>query len=316
MVSVLRTLLAALMTVGVAGLASAQQSEPAAESSAATAPVQAPVIRQILVEGNQRVEADTVLSYLLIQVGQVSSPRLVNLSIQTLFATGLFSDVQIEDRGEIVVVRLQENPIINRVVLEGNQAMDDDNITDEIQAQPRAIFTRARVQADVQRIIEIYRQSGRFAATVTPKIVEQPQNRVDLVFEISEGPITDVRRINFIGNERYSDRRLRRELVTRRIALVALSSLSNDNYDPDRLEYDRELLRQFYHNQGYAEFPDRCLLCCRADAGPAKISTSPSRWTKVTSIQFRRYQRRDRTAEIVDPERLEFSICHAAGPFG
>ncbi|WP_291842535.1 outer membrane protein assembly factor BamA [Maricaulis sp.] len=256
MASVLRVLFAALMTVTVSAIASAQQSGaevPATTQPAVQAPAAAPTIRQILVEGNQRVEVDTVLSYLLLQPGQPFDSRLVNLSIQTLMATGLFSDVQMEDRGEVVIVRVQENPIINRVILEGNGAIDDEKITDEIQAQPRAIFTRSRVQSDVQRIIEVYRRSGRFAATVTPKIVEQPQNRVDLIFEISEGPVTGVRRINFIGNESFSDRRLRRELVTRESRWWRFFS-SNDNYDPDRLEYDRELLRQFYSNQGYANF--------------------------------------------------------------
>ena len=141
MASVLRVLFAALMTVSLATLASAQQT--GAPNAAAQTQVEGPqVIRQILVEGNQRVEADTVLSYLLIQPGQVYDTRLVNLSIQTLIATGLFSDVQFEDRGQIVVVRVQENPIINRVILEGNNAIDDEKITDEIEAQPRAIFTR------------------------------------------------------------------------------------------------------------------------------------------------------------------------------
>ena len=253
MASVLRALFAALMTVTLSGVAAAQ---PPAGDAAVPAVAQAPqqeVVRQILVEGNQRVEADTVLSYLLIQPGQVADSRLVNLSIRTLVATGLFSDVQIEDQGGIVVVRVQENPIINRVVLEGNRAMDDDRITDEIEAQPRAIFTQARVRSDVQRIIEVYRRSGRFAATVTPKLIELPQNRVDLIFEISEGPVTGVRRINFIGNDSFSDRRLRRELVTRESRWWRFFT-SNDNYDPDRLEYDRELLRQFYQNQGYANF--------------------------------------------------------------
>jgi outer membrane protein insertion porin family len=250
MVSVLRTLFAALMTVSLSTIASAQTTE--SEATAVEQPAQA-VVRQILVEGNQRVEPDTVLSYLLIQPGYPTDPRSMNLSIQTLMATGLFSDVQIEDRGEIVLVRVEENPIINRVVLEGNSALDDEKITDEIQAQPRAIFTLSRVQADVQRIIEVYRRSGRFAASVTPKIIEQPQNRVDLIFEISEGPITDVRRINIIGNQTFSDRRLRREMVTRESRWWRFFG-SNDNYDPDRLEYDRELLRQFYRNQGYANF--------------------------------------------------------------
>ncbi|WP_300529712.1 outer membrane protein assembly factor BamA [Maricaulis sp.] len=250
MASVLRVLFAALMTCSLG--AAVQAQDPASETGQPAAQAQ-PVIQQILVQGNQRVEADTVISYLLIQPGQPMDPRTVNLSIQTLFATGLFSDVQIEDRGNIAVVRVQENPIINRVVLEGNRAIDNDKITDEIQAQPRAIFTRARVQSDVQRIIEVYRRSGRFAATVTPKIIELPQNRVDLIFEISEGPVTGVRRINFIGNESFSDRRLRRELVTQESRWWRFYS-SNDNYDPDRLEYDQELLRQFYQNRGYANF--------------------------------------------------------------
>jgi len=250
MASVLRVLFAALMTCSLGAAALAQ--DPASDTGQPAVQAQ-PVIQQILVDGNQRVEADTVISYLLIQPGRPLDPQTVNLSIQTLFATGLFSDVQIEDRGNIAIVRVQENPIINRVVLEGNRAMDDDKITDEIQAQPRAIFTRARVQSDVQRIIEVYRRSGRFAATVTPKIIELPQNRVDLIFEISEGPVTGVSRINFIGNDSFSDRRLRRELVTRESRWWRFYS-SNDNYDPDRLEYDRELLRQYYQNRGYANF--------------------------------------------------------------
>ncbi|MBR9825421.1 MAG: outer membrane protein assembly factor BamA [Alphaproteobacteria bacterium] len=255
MVSALRTLLAALMTLGLSAGALAQ-SDSASEADVSASQqllAQPAIVRQILVEGNQRVEADTVISYLLIQPGQVADAQSINLSIQTLFATGLFSDVQIEDRGEILIVRVQENPIINRVVLEGNNAISDDKITDEIQAQPRAIFTRARIQSDVQRIIEVYRRSGRFAATVTPMIIEQEQNRVDLIFEISEGPVTGVTRINFIGNENFSDRRLRSELVTQESRWWRFFS-SNDNYDPDRLEYDRELLRQFYQDQGYANF--------------------------------------------------------------
>lgn len=243
-----------LLALPMAGPAVAQeQSVPETQTVTAPAAQQAVPVRQILVEGNQRVEADTVISYLLIQTGQVADARSINLSIQTLFATGLFSDVRIEDRGGIVVVHVVENPIINRVILEGNNAIDDDRITEEIQAQPRAIFTRARIQADVQRIVEVYRRSGRFAAQVTPRIVELPQNRVDLVFEIAEGPVTGIRRINFIGNERFSDRRLRGALVTEESRWWRFFS-SNDNYDPDRLEYDRELLRQFYQNEGYADF--------------------------------------------------------------
>ncbi|WP_421786694.1 outer membrane protein assembly factor BamA [Hyphobacterium sp.] len=250
MSSIQRVLTAALFCV-ITGSVSLGLSAPAAAQD--SQPNEAVPLRQVLVQGNQRVEADTVLSYLLLQPGVPVDARSVNLSIQTLFATGLFSDVRIENRGDVVIIYVQENPIINRVILEGNRAVDDEAINEEIQAQPRAIFTRARVQADVQRIIEVYRRSGRFAAQVTPRIVELPQNRVDLVFEISEGPVTGVRRVNFIGNESFSDRELRRELVTVESRWWRFFS-TNDNYDPDRLEYDRELLRQFYQNRGYADF--------------------------------------------------------------
>jgi len=213
----------------------------------------ADVIQAILVEGNQRIESSTVLSYLTVAPGYPFDPAEIDTSLKVLFATGLFADVAFERRGNLLVVRVVENPIINRVVFEGNRSLNDDKLSEEIQAQPRAIFTRARVQSDVQRMIEIYRQSGRFAAQISPKVVEQPQNRVDLVFEISEGPVTGVRRINFIGNEAFSDRRLRGEVVTAETRFWRFFS-SNDNYDPNRLEYDRELLREYYTDRGYADF--------------------------------------------------------------
>jgi len=216
------------------------------------APAELQPILQLLVEGNQRVEADTILSYSLIQVGDIPDPRLVNLTIQTLFSTGLFSDVRVGVDGRTMVIRVEENPIINRVILEGNRSIDDDRIQEESELQARAIFTRARVQSDVQRILQIYRQSGRFAAQVTPKIVELPQNRVDLIYEISEGPVTGVRRINFVGNETFSDRRLSSEIVTTEARWWKFFS-SNDNYDPDRLEFDREQLRIFYADRGFAD---------------------------------------------------------------
>ncbi len=217
-----------------------------------SAPVQQR-INGIVVRGNQRVEPNTVISYLALQPGDYYDPARVDLSLKTLFATGLFADVSMTFEGGNLIVEVVENPIINRVIFEGNNALDTEKLTDEVEVEPRAVFTRARVQADVQRIIELYRRSGRFAATVTPKIVQQPQNRVDLIFEVSEGPVTHVRRINFIGNEEFSDRRLRRVLVTEESRFWRFFS-SNDNYDPDRLEYDRELLRQYYADRGYADF--------------------------------------------------------------
>lgn len=210
-------------------------------------------IRQIRIEGNQRIEDRTIQSYLLVAPGDAFDPARIDLSLKTLFATGLFADASFDKAGPDLIVRVVENPIINRVLFEGNSALDDDKLREEVQAAPRGIFTAARVQADVQRILELYRQSGRFSATVEPQYKPLDQNRVDLVFVMTEGPVTGVRSINFIGNEAYSDRRLRSEVVTKQSRWWRFFS-SNDNYDPGRLEYDRELLREFYQNKGYYDF--------------------------------------------------------------
>lgn len=211
------------------------------------------LIKTIQVQGNQRVEANTVASYLLFAPGDPYSETRLDTSVKTLYATGLFADVSIDPRDGNVLVSVIENPIINRVILEGNKSLKSDKITDEISAEPRAIFTRSSVQEDVTRIIELYRQSGRFAATVAPKVVQQPQNRVDLIFEITEGPVTGVRRINIIGNAEFPDRRLRKEMATTESSWYKFFS-SNDNYDPGRLQYDQEQLRTFYTNRGFADF--------------------------------------------------------------
>lgn len=210
-------------------------------------------IRSIIVEGNRRIEARTVQSYLLLEPGDAFDPDRIDLSLKTLFATNLFADVSIDRRNDDLVVRVVENPIINRVIFEGNRAMKDDKLREEIQAAPRGVFTAARVQTDVQRILEMYRRSGRFAAKVEPQYKPLEQNRVDLIFEITEGPVTGVRSINFIGNKAYSDSRLRSEIVTRQSRFWRFFS-SNDNYDSGRLEYDREQLREFYQNNGYYDF--------------------------------------------------------------
>ena len=210
-------------------------------------------IRQIRIEGNQRIEDRTVQSYLLVSPGDAFDPARIDLSLKTLFATGLFADASFDKAGSDLIVRVVENPIINRVLFEGNSALNDDKLREEVQAAPRGIFTAARVQADVQRILELYRQSGRFSATVEQQYKPLDQNRVDLVFVMNEGPVTGVRAINFIGNEDFSDRRLRSEVVTKQSRWWRFFS-SNDNYDPGRLEFDRELLREFYQNRGYYDF--------------------------------------------------------------
>ncbi len=236
----------AIMAPAAYGQAAPQAAQQAAPQAPST-------INSIQVVGNQRIEANTVASYLLIRPGERYNEERIDLSVKTLFATGLFADVLIEPNGGDLIIRVIENPIINRVIIEGNKALKTDKITDEVEATPRSVFTRAKAQADVQRIIELYRVSGRFAADVTPKVVQQAQNRVDLIFEIIEGPTTGVRRINFIGNDEYSDKRLRDEMVTSESKWYKFFS-SNDNYDPNRLEFDREQLRTFYTDRGFADF--------------------------------------------------------------
>lgn len=226
----------------------APQGAPAAEQQQSGV-----AIRRIVVEGNQRIEPATISSYLLVRPGDTFDAERIDLSIKTLFATGLFADVQIEQRGADLVVSVIENPVINRVIFEGLRTLDEEDLEDEVQARPRSVFTPARAQADVQRIIEVYRRAGRFAAQVTPQVRELDQNRVDLIFEVDEGPVTGVRDINFIGNEVFSDRRLRDAIVTTESSWWNIFQ-SNDNYDPDRIEYDREQLRQYYNNRGYADF--------------------------------------------------------------
>jgi outer membrane protein insertion porin family len=233
---------------------------PAADVSVPTAaPQTAPaadgrVIQQILVEGGVRVEPNTVISYLSLRPGDAYDPAQADMSIETLFATGLFSDVDIQLRDDnVLVVRIEEAPIVNRVIFEGNQAMDNEDLEEEVEMDARSVYSEGRVQADAQRIVELYRRQGRFAATVRPTIVELEQNRVDVIFEISEGEVTGVRRINFIGNRAFSDGRLRRVIATEESRFWRFFS-SNTNYDPDRLDYDRELLREFYADNGYAEF--------------------------------------------------------------
>jgi len=222
-------------------------------ASAQEDPLYGGTIRSIVVEGNQRIEARTVQSYLLVEPGDAFDPDRIDLSLKTLFATNLFADVSIDRRGNDLVIQVVENPIINRVIFEGNRALKDEKLREEIQAAPRGIFTAARVQSDVQRIMELYRRSGRFAAKVEPQYKPLEQNRVDLIFEVTEGPVTGVRSINFIGNQAYSDSRLRSEIVTKQSRLWRFFS-SNDNYDSNRLEYDRERLREFYQNNGYYDF--------------------------------------------------------------
>lgn len=214
---------------------------------------QAGTIKAINIAGAQRLEPETVLSYTKLRVGQPYSRESLDLALKDLFATELFADVQIRDDAGTLTIEIKENPVINRIVLEGNKRLKEDKIMPEIKLAPRQIFTRSKVRADVARIIELYRRQGRFAATVDPKMVQLDQNRVDIIFEISEGPKSKVRQINIIGNDKFSDGEVRSQMATKQARFFRLFS-SGTSYDPDRLAYDQQKLRQFYLTEGYADF--------------------------------------------------------------
>jgi outer membrane protein insertion porin family len=222
-------------------------------AQAAPAAVQR-IIKSVVVSGSQRIESDTVLQRTTLRPGQPYTQETLDQALNDLYASNLFADVQIDGvlTGELVI-RIRENPVINRIVLEGNKSLKEDKIRPEIKLAPRQIFTRPGVRADVARIIELYRRQGRFAATVEPKSVALDQNRVDIVFEINEGPKSKVRQINVIGNEVFDDGEVRSQMVTKQARMFRIFS-SSTSYDPDRLAYDQQKLRQFYLTQGYADF--------------------------------------------------------------
>lgn len=250
-----RTHLSVLLLAGtmLAAPAIAQVAPPVVPAPAAEARPGAGTVQTITVVGNQRLEAQTILSYLRLRVGQPYDRAVLDQALKDLAATELFRDYQITDNNGALTIEVTENPVINRVILEGNKRLKEDKIRPEIKLAPRQIFTRSKVRADVARIIELYKRQGRFAATVEPKMVSLDQNRVDVVFEINEGPKSKVRQINIIGNEKFSDGDLKSEMATKESKLTTILS-SNTSYDPDRLAYDQQKLRLFYLQNGYADF--------------------------------------------------------------
>ena len=210
------------------------------------------VVRQIQVQGNRRVEPATLRSYLDFAVGDRYDDARVNSSLRALFATGLFADVNIYLQGTVVVVTVVENPVISKVAFEGNSEVETKTLVSEVRLKSRSVYTRARALADAQRILDVYRRQGRFAATVEPKLIELGDSRVNLVFEIREGGTTKVQSINFIGNAAFSDSQLRDIITTTQAGW--LDYFTNGGiYDPERLKLDRELLRQYYLKNGYAD---------------------------------------------------------------
>jgi outer membrane protein insertion porin family len=244
----------------LAGVPIAAVAQNAAATPAAAAPAIAPApvsnattIQTVTVEGAQRLEPDTVLSYVKLRPGDLYTEAAADQALKDLYATELFTDVSVRNDAGRVVITIKENPVINRIILEGNKHLKEDKINPEIKLAPRQIFTRSKVRADVARIIELYKRQGRFGASVEPKMVMLDQNRVDIVFEITEGPKSKVRQINILGNHEYSAGQLRGVMATKEARPLHFLR-GGTSYDPDKLAYDQQKLRQFYLTNGYADF--------------------------------------------------------------
>ena len=200
-----------------------------------------------------------------------------------------------------LTIRVTENPIVNQVVFEGNVKVSDKDLTKEVQIKPRAVFTRAKVQADVQRIVELYRRNGKFAARVDPQIIQRPQNRVDLIFSITDGPTTGVSRINFTGNKIFDSDTLKGQIATEESRWWKFLA-TNDNYDPDRLQFDKESLRRYYINRGYADFK---VLSAVAQLTPDRTSF----YINFTVEEGRRYRFGKIDIDIQDPPNCPPPSC-------
>jgi outer membrane protein insertion porin family len=209
-------------------------------------------IDEIAVSGNRRVAVGTVLSYLPVRVGDRVTRSSLSIALERLYETDLFADIEIDIDGAVLRIDVVENPIINRVNIEGNDALDDEKLLDIIDIQPRRVYTRRLAVEAGQKLLEVYQAAGRYAAVVDPQIIELDDNRVDLAFVVKEGPLIKISSITFNGNERFSDRVLRRAISSRVSNWWAFFSTS-DKYDEARLDYDVRLLRQFYLARGYAD---------------------------------------------------------------
>ena len=213
----------------------------------------ASLVRKIEISGSERIEQSTIASYMDLKVGDKIDDNATDNALKSLFATGLFADVKVSSANGVVSVSVVENPVINLIEFEGNSAIKDAELLSEISLRKRQVFTRAKVRSDVARLYQIYRRQGRFSGSIQPKIIRLDQNRVNLVFEIHEGDITKIKSIRFVGNRNYDDGKLRNVISSKESAWYRFIS-NSDRYDPDRLSYDQELLKDFYLSQGYADF--------------------------------------------------------------
>ena len=265
----------------------------------------------IVVEGNRRVEVETIRSYFQPGPGGRLDAVQIDQGLKGLYGTGLFQDVRIRQAGGKIIVTVVENAVINRIAFEGNKKVKDEQLMTEVQSQPRGTFSRPLVQADTQRLVEIYRRSGRFDVSVTPKIIELPNNRVDLVFEINEGAKTGVTKIRFVGNHTYGDGRLKDVIKTSESNLLSFLK-STDIYDADRVEADRDLLRRFYLKNGFADV--------RIVSASAEFEPGQKGFVVTFTIEEGdRYRfgnvAVESTVKLVDPESIRRSLRVKSGEY-
>lgn len=213
-------------------------------------------VNDIRIQGNQRIEQETILSYIQIKKGLPASDEELNHALKELYATGYFTDVKVHAEGNTVVIEVEENPIINRIAYEGNKKLRDDQIKEEIQLRPREVLSRTKIQAAQQRILEMYKAMGRLAATVEPKIIKLEENRADVVFEINEGDTTYIQKINFLGNRHFSKSKLEDALLSKKYRWFRFFA-NDDTFDPQRFQADQQNLRKFYFDHGYADYQQK-----------------------------------------------------------
>lgn len=210
-------------------------------------------IKNINIQGLQRVEKETALSYAGINTNKPVTSEDLNEALRRLYDTGLFSDINFDTRGSELIITVKENPVIGVRAFDGNDKIDDKVLESEVQSAPRTVYSKAKVQQDVQRILDVYKRAGRYGVSVEPKIIEKSENRVDLIFEIQEGPEAKIDSINFIGNKHYTSSDLQGEIMSKESRWYRLFS-SSETFDREKMNYDQELLRRFYNRHGYADF--------------------------------------------------------------
>ena len=211
------------------------------------------VIKDIAVSGTQRIEKDAVLTYLGLRTGQSVSRYDLDSALKKLYDTGFFSDVDLENNGGSLNVKVTENPSINQIIFEGNDKIAKEDLEKEISLKSRSIYTRPKVQNDLKRLLDVYRRNGRYSAEITPQTVKLEQNRINLIYNITEGPKAYIEKITFIGNDSYESSKLEKIVSSSRERWYQFLT-DTDKYDPDRLQYDQELIRKFYFENGYADF--------------------------------------------------------------